>query len=389
MNSHEGLATNRAPLFDGSNYAFLSVQMRAYLMSLGFDVWQSVVFGYTIPTNPPTDVNGEKDFENNEKAMNAILCGLPEIEFVKLMHCNSTHDIWEKLQKTYEGDDKGLEEKVEESTIVKKKLRSLPLSFDAKVPAIEEMIELDKLTIDKLHGIVTTYEMMTNFDSSSKREATFKSLKKGKYREYVSSESSDEEFDSNEAHFMRRLKKGSSKYKLNFHMKKVRIETMKKSLSSTRTSIREKRISLRNTKRVSIKEESCSFDVSDEESSNEEILFMVIEDIHIENQEDEDFFDEGEVNFEEELISALSEIKRLRKKNQNLKFLLQEENEVKAKTSQALEEVEKLIGDLKFQVEEANKIEEKIRNQLKFKDENCERLEAEIVSLRKLDKSST
>lgn len=62
-----------------------------------------------------------------------------------------------------------------------------------------------------------------------------------------------------------------------------------------------------------------------------------------------------EEDFKEELISALSEIKRLRKKNQNSKLLLQEENETKSKTFQALEEAKKLIVDLKVQVEEAKR----------------------------------
>lgn len=39
------------PNFDGSNYAFWSKKMRAYLMSLVFDVWASVIDGYVIPKN--------------------------------------------------------------------------------------------------------------------------------------------------------------------------------------------------------------------------------------------------------------------------------------------------------------------------------------------------
>jgi hypothetical protein len=64
--------------------------MQTYLMALGFDIWKSVVTGYTTPTTPPTDVVGKKPSENNAKSMNAILCGLSESEFVKVMHCGST-----------------------------------------------------------------------------------------------------------------------------------------------------------------------------------------------------------------------------------------------------------------------------------------------------------
>jgi len=57
---------------------------------------------------------------------------------------------------------KGLCEKIEEVIIVHKVLRSLPSRLDAKVSAIEEMHELDKLTMERLHGILTTYEMRKN-----------------------------------------------------------------------------------------------------------------------------------------------------------------------------------------------------------------------------------
>lgn len=89
------------------------------------------------------------------------------------------------------------------------------------------------------------------------------------------------------------------------------------------------------------------------------------------------------------MVSALNEIKKLRKKNQNLKLLLQEGNGEKNKVFQVVENAEKLIIDLKIQIDKGKKREEEIRSQLKLKEENCKRLEVEIVSLRKLDKSST
>jgi hypothetical protein len=38
---------------------------------------------------------------------------------------------------------------------------SLPSRLDANVSSIEEMHELDKLTMDRLDGILTIYEMRT------------------------------------------------------------------------------------------------------------------------------------------------------------------------------------------------------------------------------------
>jgi hypothetical protein len=57
---------------------------------------------------------------------------------------------------------KGLGEKVEELMIIQNMLRSLPLIFDAKVSTIEEMKDIDSLTMGELHGILIAYEMRKN-----------------------------------------------------------------------------------------------------------------------------------------------------------------------------------------------------------------------------------
>jgi hypothetical protein len=53
----------------------------------------------------------------------------------------------------------GLGEIVTEPTIVQKVLRSLPLIFNSKVFAIEEIKDIGPLEMDELHGILTAYEM--------------------------------------------------------------------------------------------------------------------------------------------------------------------------------------------------------------------------------------
>lgn len=83
----EGPSSNKAPLFDGTNYAFWSIRMESYLSSLGFDVWMSAVNGYIMPTTPLTDLADKREYENNAKAKNAILCGLSNTELVKVMYC--------------------------------------------------------------------------------------------------------------------------------------------------------------------------------------------------------------------------------------------------------------------------------------------------------------
>ena len=137
--------------------------------------------------------------------------------FTKVMHCNSAKEIWDKLDNIYEGDEKvkrtklqvyrgqfeilrmeeddsiaiyflwvdeivntikGLGEKIEESSIVDKVLRMPPIIFDTKVSTLEERKDLETITMDELHGILTTYEMRTKIDHPPKKEATFKPSKK-------------------------------------------------------------------------------------------------------------------------------------------------------------------------------------------------------------------
>ena len=61
-----------------------------------------------------------------------------------------------------------LEEKTEDSKIVRKILRSLPESFHAKVTAIEESKDLDDIKVQELVGSLQTYEMLLPNQRKSK-----------------------------------------------------------------------------------------------------------------------------------------------------------------------------------------------------------------------------
>ena len=97
---------------------------------------------------------------------------------------------------------KGLGEKIDEAPLVQKILRSLLERFNLKVSAIEELSDLKTLHIDQLLGTLTAYEMRISKDKSTSREASFKEDK-----------NNYSEMDMIEAKFVRRLKKGSGKYK--------------------------------------------------------------------------------------------------------------------------------------------------------------------------------
>ena len=87
MTSHEGTSTNKAPLFNGTNFAW-KVRMRTYIMALRAYVWDVVETGY-VKSVVLANKDDKLEFSFNAKVMNAIMSGLAEAEFVKVMHLES------------------------------------------------------------------------------------------------------------------------------------------------------------------------------------------------------------------------------------------------------------------------------------------------------------
>jgi hypothetical protein len=227
--------------------------MRTYIQAQGFQVWQSIVDGYTSPTVPPTNDKAVKLGENNSKSSNALLNGLNDTVFNKVSHCQSTKEIQDKLQNIYERDTKvkeaklktykgqfeqlkmkededivvyflrvdetvnviiGLGEEIEESVIVQNRLRSLPMRFNPKISSLEERSDPNSISMEKLHGIFIAYEMRTDQENPDVKEAAFKaskrSKKKKKEQEEYRSNSDTSKDDEEVANFVKRLNKGTN-----------------------------------------------------------------------------------------------------------------------------------------------------------------------------------
>jgi hypothetical protein len=227
--------------------------MKTYIQAQGFQFWLSIVDGYTTLAVPPTNEKAVKLGENNSKAINALLNGLSDTVFTKVSHCKSAKEIWDKLRNIYEGYSKvkeaklqtyrgqfeqlkmkededitayflrvdeivnaiiGLGEEIEESVIVQKVLRSLPMRFNPKISALEERSDLNSISMDELHGIFTAYEMRTEQENPDVKEAAFKeskrSKKKKKEQEEYSRSNDISEDDEEVANFIKRLNKGTN-----------------------------------------------------------------------------------------------------------------------------------------------------------------------------------
>ena len=104
--------------------------MEAYLMSLRVDVWSSVLVDYNVLYVPRGDAYGKILYGNNAKAKNSILSGFIKSELVKVMHYKSTKEVWVKLNRSHEGDDK----------VKKAKLQTFQMRFEILKMSEEERI---------------------------------------------------------------------------------------------------------------------------------------------------------------------------------------------------------------------------------------------------------
>ena len=134
----------------------------------------------------------------NNRALNALFCGVTNKEFKKISSTEVAKEAWTILKTTYEGtkvvktvklqrlssnfeeirmegDETfdefyaklkdivnsafNLGESIAESKIVRKILRSLPKRFHAKITLIEEVKDIDKIPLTELIGNLQTCEM--------------------------------------------------------------------------------------------------------------------------------------------------------------------------------------------------------------------------------------
>ena len=74
------------PHFDGNNYAYLKVRMKAFLKSIDKRVWNSVEYGWEKPATPASEwQTSQKEATTfNSKAMNTIFNTISMEEFKRI-----------------------------------------------------------------------------------------------------------------------------------------------------------------------------------------------------------------------------------------------------------------------------------------------------------------
>ena len=84
------------PFFDGTNYAYWKVRMRAFLLFLDKKVWQVVEIGWTKPKEAPIDWDEAKikAANFNNKALNVLFCVVTNKEFKKISSIETAKEAW-------------------------------------------------------------------------------------------------------------------------------------------------------------------------------------------------------------------------------------------------------------------------------------------------------
>ena len=94
-----------SPHFDGNNYAYWKVRMKAFLKSIDERVWNSVEYGWEKPTTPISEwqISQKEAAAFNSKAMNAIFNAVSMEEFKRISNVEVAHTTWNILQTVHEG----------------------------------------------------------------------------------------------------------------------------------------------------------------------------------------------------------------------------------------------------------------------------------------------
>ncbi|KAA0032035.1 gag-pol polyprotein [Cucumis melo var. makuwa] len=189
-----------------------------FIKTLDEKAWRALVASYDPPMitvngvsvlKPEVDWTDaeEQAYVGNARALNTIFNGVHLNVFKLINSCSTTKEAWKTLEVAYEGTSKVkisrlqlitskfeairttedesvsdynkrvleianesllLGEKISDSKIVRKVLRSLPRKFDMKVTAIEEAHDITTLKRDELFSSLLTFEMATA-DKKSKK----------------------------------------------------------------------------------------------------------------------------------------------------------------------------------------------------------------------------
>ncbi|KAA0046626.1 gag-proteinase polyprotein [Cucumis melo var. makuwa] len=216
----EGTSTSRPTILDVANYTYWKVKMISFQKSIDSKFWKVVITRWEHPSTkdvvgkvtlkPEISWSKEEDEESlrNSQALNALYNGVDQNVFKLINTCTSVKKAWDILKVADEGTSKvkisrlqvlsskfkalkivedeivtefnvlcvmdlanesfALREKLSNTNLVKKVLRTLPSRFNIKVTAIEEANDITTMKLDELFGSLRTFEL--SFDNNATKK---------------------------------------------------------------------------------------------------------------------------------------------------------------------------------------------------------------------------
>jgi len=187
--------------------------MENYIQAEDYELWMVIKNGPLIPkrikedgdavVKKPEEFDSEdfKMMEKNAKAKKLLYLGPGPDEYTRISECESAEDIWDALQLAHKGTNQVKQSRIELlmrkyelfdmgnretvmdmytrfthitnelkslgktftiEELVRKILRFLPRTWEAKVRAIQEAKDLKPISLDELIGNLQTYELRRN-----------------------------------------------------------------------------------------------------------------------------------------------------------------------------------------------------------------------------------
>src|SRR3954470_19188503 len=111
-NNGNGNGYSRPPVFDGENFEYWKDRLESYFLGLDGDLWDLLVDGYEHPVNASgakmsrqeMSDDQKKQFKNHHKSRTILLNAISHAKYEKISNRETTHDIFESLKMTHEGN---------------------------------------------------------------------------------------------------------------------------------------------------------------------------------------------------------------------------------------------------------------------------------------------
>ncbi|GKV42140.1 hypothetical protein SLEP1_g49577 [Rubroshorea leprosula] len=182
----EGLSTTKPPFFDGTNYNYWKNRMKVFMLANVPKAWVVTMKSPYVPMKiveerevPKEEIDwNDEDLEKimiNNKAIKVTHEGTSQVkeskinrliymyELFKMKSEESIQDMYTRLNDIVT-NLKALGKVYPPQEVVRKVLRSLPKSWEAKKMAIEESKDLNILKLEDLIGKLMTYEIEVQGD---------------------------------------------------------------------------------------------------------------------------------------------------------------------------------------------------------------------------------